>query len=71
MATLDELMARREALMKARHEGVRAVEYADFRVEYRSDAEMASAISDLDRRIASASGAARVTSVIFSTSKGL
>ncbi len=66
----DELADLRDALIRARARGVRVVQYEDKRTEYRSDAEMAAAIADLDRRIATAGGR-RPAVVAFSTSKGL
>jgi hypothetical protein len=66
----DELVTLRDALVRARARGVRVTMYDGKRVEYGSDAEMAAAIGDLDRRIAAASGP-RPGAVAFSTSKGL
>src|SRR5579885_3307114 len=50
--TLDEMTAQRDALLAARFRGVRTVEIDGRRVTYASDAEMASAITDIERRIA-------------------
>ena len=50
--TLAELIAQREALLAARYRGVRTVEIDGRRVTYATDAEMASALTDLERRIA-------------------
>lgn len=69
MADPAQLETMREALFKARFAGVRTVEYDGRRVTYATDAEMASALADLDRRIAAAS-APRVTQVRISSSKG-
>jgi len=69
MASVPELEAMREALLKARFAGGRTVEYEGRRVTYASDAEMAAALADLDRRIAAAS-APRVNQVRISPSKG-
>jgi hypothetical protein len=69
MADLAELNTLREALLKARFAGVRTVEYEGRRVTYASDAEMAAALADLDRRIGAAS-APRVSQVRISSSKG-
>lgn len=52
MATLSELTTWLEALRKARATGVRSVTHGDTTTEYRSDKEMARAISDLERQIA-------------------
>ena len=68
MASLPNLEAMREALLKARFAGVRTVEYDGRRVTYASDAEMAAALADLDRHIAAAS-APRVAQVRISSSK--
>ncbi len=59
----------RAALLQARYAGVRTVEIEGRRVFYATDAEMASALADLGRRIAVAS-APRVTQVRISSSKG-
>ncbi len=56
--TLDDLRARHSALLAARYSGTRKVEYDGRKVEYGSDAEMASAIADIERRIARLDGAA-------------
>lgn len=65
-----ELEALRDALVKARARGVRKTEVGDTSIEYRSDAEMAAAIADLDRRIATA-GTSRPRTLAFNTLKGL
>ncbi len=70
MPSVTDLQAWRDLLVEQRAQGIRTVEYEGFRVEYRSDAEMAAAIADLDRRIADASGTGPVT-VRFSTNKGV
>jgi len=70
MPTLAELQTRLDNLRAARAEGVRRIEYADRRLEFRSDAEMATAIADLERQIFNLSGIASVRMVRFSTSKG-
>ncbi len=66
-AELEDL---RDALIRARAQGLRSILYEGKRVEYGSDAEMAAAIADLDRRIATASGSLPTT-IAFSTSKGV
>lgn len=70
MATLEKMQEQLEALREARASGVRRVEYEGRGVEYRSDAEIAAAIADIERRIAALS---RTTPsfVHISTSKGL
>ncbi|WP_238367623.1 phage head-tail joining protein [Mesobacterium pallidum] len=66
----EELQTLRDALVKARARGIRKTEIEGMSVEYRSDAEMAAAIADLDRRLA-ASQAARPATIAFSASKGI
>lgn len=68
MVELAQLTAWREALLAARYAGVRTAEYDGKHIEYRSDAEMAAALADLDRRIAASS---RVSVVRINSSKGL
>lgn len=68
--TLEEMTGRREALLAARYRGVRTVEVEGRRVTYATDAEMAAALADLERRIASA-GSGRRRIVLTSASKGL
>ncbi|MCB1380331.1 MAG: hypothetical protein KDK89_18475 [Alphaproteobacteria bacterium] len=69
--TLDEMTAQRDALLKARFRGVRTVEYDGKRVTYASDAELAAAITDVERRIASADEGGRRRRILTSASKGL
>jgi len=69
--TLEELTAQRDALLKARFRGVRTVEYDGRRVTYASDAELAAAITDVERRIASADDGGRRRRILTSASKGL
>jgi len=69
--TLEELTAQRDALLKARFRGVRTVEYDGKRVTYASDAELAAAITDVERRIASADEGGRRRRILTSASKGL
>ncbi|MGY6548478.1 MAG: phage head-tail joining protein [Roseinatronobacter sp.] len=58
---LDDLKARHSALLAARYSGTRSVSYDGKTVNYGSDAELAAAIGDLERRIAKAErGAGRV-----------
>ena len=59
--TLDELKLRHSALMSARYSGTRAVSYDGKTVNYCTDAELAAAIGDVERRIAKLErGAGRV-----------
>jgi hypothetical protein len=69
--TLEELIAQRETLLAARFRGVRTVEVDVRRVTYASDAEMAAAIADLERRIAAAGNGGRRRRILTSASKGL
>ena len=50
--TLDDLKARHSALLAARYSGTRSVSYDGKTVTYGSDAELAAAIHDIERRIA-------------------
>ena len=56
--------------MEARYKGVRTVEYEGKRVSYATDAEMATALADLERRIA-ATMPGRVSVVRIASSKGI
>lgn len=67
---LATLTAQRAQLQALRAKGLRAVEYSDRRVEYRTDAEVAAALADIDRRIAALQGT-RVNTVRIHSSKGL
>lgn len=67
----EELTTLRDALIRARASGVRVTLYEGKRIEYATDAEMAAAIADLDRRIAQATGPRRGGAVTFTTSKGV
>ena len=59
--TLDQLKSRHSALLAARYSGTRSVSYDGKTVNYGSDAELAAAIGDIERRIAKLeSGAGRV-----------
>ena len=59
--TLDDLKSRHSALLAARYSGTRSVRYDGKTVNYGSDAELAAAISDIERRIAKLErGAGRV-----------
>lgn len=69
--TRDELTAHRDALLAARFRGVRTVEIEGKRVTYATDAEMASALTDLERRIATATEGGRRRRILTSASKGL
>jgi len=59
--TLDELRLRHTALLAARYSGTRSVSYDGKTVNYGSDAELAAAIGDVERRMAKlARGAGRI-----------
>ena len=59
--TLDELKLRHSALLAARYSGTRSVSYDGKTVNYGTDAELAAAISDAERRISKLErGAGRV-----------
>ncbi|PRA57518.1 phage head-tail joining protein [Brucella pituitosa] len=62
MASRAEITARLADLRKLRALGIRSTSYQGETVEYRSDAEIASAIADLERQLA---GADRVAPRIF------
>jgi hypothetical protein len=49
---LDDLKLRHSALLAARYSGTRSVSYDGKTVTYGSDAELAAAIGDIERRIA-------------------
>ena len=69
--TEAEMTAQRDALLAARWRGVRTVEFEGRRVTYATDAEMAAAISDLERRIEAARAGGRRRIVRTTASKGL
>ena len=68
---LQELMTQRDALLSARFRGVRSVEIEGKRVTYATDAEMASALTYLERRIATVTEGGRRRRILTSASKGL
>ena len=57
--TLDDLKSRHSALLAARYSGTRSVSYDGKSVTYGSDAELAAATSDIERRIAALEKPAR------------
>jgi hypothetical protein len=69
--TIEEMTAQRDALLAARFRGVRTVEIDGRRVTYASDAEMAAAITDLERRITATQEGGRKRRILTSASKGL
>jgi hypothetical protein len=70
MATLPELQDRLEKLRTQRASGASEVQSGDWRVAYRSDREVAAAIVDLERQIASIT-TTPVTTILVAGSKGL
>lgn len=70
MTDTTQLTQWRDALMAARYKGVRTVEYDGKRVTYATDAEMANALADLDRKITN-TGDSRVSVVRIQSSKGV
>ena len=56
---IDRMRALLSALQEARFSGLRSVSYDGKTLTYGSDTELAAAISDLEARIARASGTAR------------
>lgn len=69
--TLDEMVMKRDALLDARARAVRTLEIEGRRVSYATDAEMAAAIADLERRIDAARSGGRRRIVRTMASKGL
>ena len=69
--TLDELTQHRTALLAARYRGVRTVEYDGKRITYATDAEMAAALADLEKRMAQAATGTPRRRIFTSASKGL
>ena len=69
--TIEEMTAQLEALLAARYRGLRTVEIDGRRVTYTTDAEMAAAITDLERRIALAGSDGRRRRILTSASKKL
>ena len=69
--TLDDLVTQRDSLLAARYRGVRTVEYDGRRITYATDAEMAAALADLEKRIAQAESGGRRRRIFTSASKGL
>ena len=59
--TIEELKLRHSALLSARYSGTRSVSYDGKTVTYGTDAELAAAIGDIERRIAKGErGAGRI-----------
>ncbi len=68
---LERMRALLAALQEARYAGVRSVSYDGKTITYGSDAELATAISDLEARIETASGTPRRRRWGTVASKGL
>lgn len=69
MTTLATLETRLAKLREIRASGVLSAEVDGQKTVFRSDAELAAAIADVERQMAAA-GSGRVSTVRFSTSKG-
>ncbi len=69
--TLEEMTAQRDALLAARYRGVRTVEYDGKRITYATDAEMAAALADLEKRMAQAETGTPRRRILTSATKGL
>ena len=69
--TLEEMTAQRDALLAARYRGVRTVEVDGRRITYATDAEMAAALADLEKRIAAAKIGMPRRRILTSATKGL
>lgn len=70
MTDLAQLETWRDALFQSRYAGVRTVEVEGRRVSYATDAEMATALADLERRIVAAQSG-RVSQVRIQSTKGV
>ena len=72
MATLGQLAAARDALFTARIQGVRELRDSNGdSVTYKSDSEMAAALSALDSEISKLTQGQPARRIMFTTSKGL
>ena len=69
--SLEEMTAQLGALLAARYRGVRTVEVDGRRITYATDAEMAAALADLEKRIATAGSGTPRRRILTSASKGL
>jgi hypothetical protein len=73
VASLDDLVAWRDALLKARLTGARSIEYSQGegtrRIEYKSDAEMRNALRSVEAMIAAATSGNAPNTIRFVTSK--
>lgn len=72
MATVAELIAYRDQLMAARGGSIRRFrDQSGEEVEYKSDAELKTAIAAVTREIDAAQSGRTASTIIFRTSKGL
>lgn len=69
--TLDELITRRDELRRARYQGITTVQFGEDTLTYKSDAQMASALTALEAEIASLTRGPRPRTIYPQTSKGL
>lgn len=71
MLTLADLIKTRDSLRETRGSGVLEVQDQNGeRVRYKSDAQIAAALADIERQIAEIQGRATPSSFHFQTSKG-
>ncbi|MFG1179950.1 phage head-tail joining protein [Xanthobacter versatilis] len=70
MASLSDLLTRLEALRATRAGGALKIREGEREVTYRSDAELAGAIADIERQIAALT-TGRITAVRLFSSKGV
>ena len=71
MSLIFELTDRLDKLRAVRASGHRELMIENERVIYRSDGELAAAIRDLERQIATARAGSPVQTILISTSKGI
>lgn len=70
MAELSTLQTQRDRLAEIRAKGLLSYRIGDREMRYKSDAELAAAIADLDRQIAAASGRTAVKVSYINYQKG-
>ncbi len=71
MSDLADLITWRDALEKKRFSGIRTLREGDRTVTYGDDAEMRTALSDVNRKIASMQATGPLREVQIKSSKGL
>lgn len=69
--TVETLAISLAALREQRASGVRSTRFENDEVQYRSDAEIAAAIADLENRIVRLGGQSPVRVTYFKSSKGI